>query len=102
MTTANSPNNDLSPWAPGQSGNPSGRPRGTRNLASYVLETTDVGKELVNALVSIAKGVVPNVPVPEAPGPGGTSRCGQPTRQGVLQVTEGYRNTGHALYISII
>ena len=63
MTTANSPNNDLSPWAPGQSGNPSDRPRGTRNLAGYVLEATDVGKEIVNALVSIARGVVPNVPV---------------------------------------
>ena len=50
MTTANSPNNNLSPWAPGQSGNPSGRPRGTRDHAGYVLETTDVGKELVNAL----------------------------------------------------
>ena len=63
MTTANNPSNNLSPWAPGQSGNPSGRPRGIRDLAGYVLETTDVGKELVNALVSIARGVVPNVPV---------------------------------------
>ena len=33
MTTTNSPNNNLSPWKPGQSGNPSGRPRGTRDLA---------------------------------------------------------------------
>jgi len=63
MTTANNPNNNLSPWQPGQSGNPSGRPRGTRDLASYVLETTDGGKELVDALVSIARGVMPNVPV---------------------------------------
>ena len=50
MTTANNPNNNLSPWQPGQSGNPSGRPRGTRDLAGYVLETTDGGKELVDAL----------------------------------------------------
>ena len=63
MTTANSPENNLSPWKPGQSGNPSGRPRGTRDLAGYVLETTDGGKELVDALVSIARGVMPNVAV---------------------------------------
>ena len=65
MTTANNPNNNLSPWQPGQSGNPSGRPKGTRDLAGYVLETTDGGKELVDALVSIAKGVMPNVAVQE-------------------------------------
>ena len=63
MTTVNNPNNNLSPRKPGQSGNPSGRPRGTRDLAGYVLETTDGGKELVDALVSIARGVMPNVAV---------------------------------------
>ena len=63
MATANNPNNNLSPWKPGQSGNPSGRPRGTRDLAGYVLETTDGGKELVDALVSIARGAVPNLAV---------------------------------------
>jgi hypothetical protein len=57
MTTAN----NLSPWQPGQSGNPSGRPKGTRDLAGYVLETTDGGKELVDALVSLARGAMPNV-----------------------------------------
>ena len=61
MTTANNKNINLSPWKPGQSGNPSGRPKGTRDLAGYVLETTDGGKELVDALVSIARGVMPNV-----------------------------------------
>jgi len=61
MTTANNPNNNLSPWKPGQSGNPSGRPKGTRDLAGYVLETTDGGKELVDALVAIARGVMPKV-----------------------------------------
>ena len=65
MTTANNQSNNLSPWQPGQSGNPSGRPKGTRDLAGYVLETTDGGKELVDALVSIAKGVMPNVAVQE-------------------------------------
>ena len=63
MTTANNSNNNLSPWKPGQSGNPSGRPRGTRDLAGYVLETTDAGKELIDSLVSIARGVMPSVPV---------------------------------------
>ena len=63
ITTANNPENNLSPWQPGQSGNPSGRPKGARDLAGYVLETTDGGKELVDALVSIARGVMPNVAV---------------------------------------
>ena len=65
MTTANNATNNLSPWQPGQSGNPSGRPKGTRDLAGYVLETTDGGKELVDALVSIARGIMPNVAVQE-------------------------------------
>ena len=69
MTTANNPENNLSPWQPGQSGNPSGRPRGTRDLAGYVLETTDGGKELVDALVSIARAVMPNVAVQEGSRP---------------------------------
>ena len=70
MTTANNSNNNLSPpRQPGQSGNPSGRPRGTRDLAGYVLETTDGGKELVDALMSIARGVMPNVPVQEGSRP---------------------------------
>jgi len=69
MTTANNPNNNLSPWKPGQSGNPSGRPKGTRDLAGYVLETTDGGKELVDALVSIVRGVTPNVLMQEGSRP---------------------------------
>jgi len=69
MTTANNQINNLSPWKPGQSGNPSGRPKGTRDLAGYVLETTDGGKELVDALVSIARGVMPNVAVQEGSRP---------------------------------
>ena len=69
MTTANIPNNNLSPWKPGQSGNPSGRPKGTRDLAGYVLETTDGGKELVDALICIARGVMPNVAAQESSRP---------------------------------
>ena len=68
-TTANNQENNLSPWQPGQSGNPSGRPRGTRDLAGYVLETTDGGKELVDALLSLARGIVPNVAVQEGSRP---------------------------------
>ncbi len=69
MTTANNPNNNLSPWKPGQSGNTSGRPKGTRDLAGYVLETTDGGKELVDALVAIARGIMPNVAAQEGSRP---------------------------------
>ena len=58
MTTANNANNNLSPWQPGQSGNPSGRPKGTRDLAGYVLEATGGGKELVDALICIARGAL--------------------------------------------
>ena len=68
MTTANNQTNNLSPWQPGQSGNPSGRPKGTRDLAGYVLETTDAGRELIDALVSIARGVMPSVAVQEGSG----------------------------------
>ena len=69
MTTANNQGNNLSLWKPGQSGNPSGRPKGTRDLAGYVVETTDGGKELVDALMSIARGVMPNVPAQEGSRP---------------------------------
>ena len=69
MTTANNADYNLSPWKPGQSGNPSGRPRGTRDLAGYVLESAGGGRELVNALLSIARGVMPNVPVQEGSRP---------------------------------
>ena len=80
MTTTNNPNNNLSPWKSGQSGNPSGRPKGTRDLAGYVLETTDGGKELVDALVCIARGVMPTVTVQEGSRPRKDQQgCGQPT-----------------------
>jgi len=74
MTTANNPDNNLSPSKPGQSGNPSGRPRGTRDLAGYVLETTDGGKELVDALVSIARASCLTYRYRKAPGHVRTSR----------------------------
>ena len=46
MTTAN-------PWKPRQFGNPSGRPKSTCDLSGFVVETTDDGKELIDALVFI-------------------------------------------------
>ena len=76
MTIANNTNNNLSPWRPGQSGNPSGRPKGTRDLAGYVLETTDGGRDLVDALLCIARGVMPNVVAQE----GSRPRKGQQVR----------------------
>ena len=69
MTNANNTENNLSPWQPGQSGNPSGRPKGTKDLAGYVLETTDGGTELVDALVSIARGTMPDVATQEGSRP---------------------------------
>ena len=69
MTTANNQENNLSSSQPGQSGNPSGRPKGTRDLAGYVLEITDGGKELVDALICIARGVMPNVAAQESSRP---------------------------------
>jgi hypothetical protein len=59
----------MTPCKPGQSGNSSGRPKGTSDLTGYVLDTIDGGKELVAALVSIPKGVMPNVAVQEGSRP---------------------------------
>jgi|GEM_PF-3282706 integrase len=50
MTTANNPNNNLSPWQPGQSGNPSGRPRGTRDLASLMIAQGVQSREVMEQL----------------------------------------------------
>ena len=76
MTIANNTNNNLSPWRTGQSGNPSGRPKGTRDLAGFMLETTDGGRDLVDALLCIARGVMPNVVAQE----GSRPRKGQQVR----------------------
>jgi hypothetical protein len=101
MTTANNSENNLSPWQPGQSGNPSGGPKGTRDLAGYVLETTDGGKELVDALVSIARGVMPNVLEQEGSRPLRTSRPAKGHRDSLRpwlrQVTTATRHSPQCL-----
>jgi hypothetical protein len=45
-------------WAPGQSGNPAGRPKGSRNRASLLLEhlIEGEGEAVVQALLAAAKG----------------------------------------------
>ena len=42
MTTANNPNNNLSPWQPGQSGHPGGKPKAleTYALARFIGDKT--------------------------------------------------------------
>ena len=73
VTTAN----NLSPWKPEQSGNPSGRPGGTHDLVRYVVETAEGGKGLVDALAFIAKGVsYPTYRCRKALGQGRASRRG--------------------------
>lgn len=55
--------NDITPWQPGQSGNPAGKPKGTRNRSTIVrrwleakgkLEGLNVADELVLALIEKA------------------------------------------------
>ena len=41
------------PFAPGVSGNPGGRPK---SLASYIRETTDGGREMVDLMVQVMRG----------------------------------------------
>ena len=54
----NSNSNLLPPYKKGQSGNPSGKPKGTRDLAKKILEKTKNGEELVEKLLSLARGEV--------------------------------------------
>ena len=65
MTTTNNANNNLSLWQPSQSG----RPKGTRDVAGYMLETTGDGRELIDSLISIARSVMPNVAAQDRPRP---------------------------------
>jgi hypothetical protein len=50
--------NLLPPYKKGQSGNPSGKPKGTRDLAKKIIEKTKDGEELVEKLLSLARGEV--------------------------------------------
>ena len=42
-----------------------GRPKGTGDLAGYVLESTGGGRKLIDSLLSLARGILPNVAVQE-------------------------------------
>ena len=52
----NSPTRGLTPWKPGQSGNPAGRPKGGKGLAAYIRESTVDGFEIVDFLIGVMKG----------------------------------------------
>jgi hypothetical protein len=49
------------PWKKGQSGNVLGRPKGCLGLARYVSSVTGGGKALVDFLVLVAEGKVPEL-----------------------------------------
>ena len=43
-------------FKPGESGNPGGRPKGTKSIRNLILESTKDGKELVTLMLSCARG----------------------------------------------
>jgi hypothetical protein len=58
MTTDNTGPKQLTPWQPGQSGNPSGRPKGSRNRTTLAAEALLDGEaeELTRKAIELAKG----------------------------------------------
>jgi len=43
-------------WKPGQSGNPSGRPKGVASIREYILSRTKNGEELAEMMLEVARG----------------------------------------------
>ena len=80
MTTADNRGNNLSPGSQASLVILVVGPKGTRDIAGYVHEATDGSKELVDALLCIARGVIPNVPVQEysRPRKGPAGETGRP------------------------
>src|SRR4029077_7685570 len=61
MTTDNTAPKQLTPWHPGQSGNPSGRPKGSRNRTTLAAEALLDGEaeQLTRKAIELAKGERP-------------------------------------------
>jgi Family of unknown function (DUF5681) len=57
MPTDNTAPKHLTPWRPGQSGNPSGRPKGARNKITLVVEALldDEAETITRKAIEVAK-----------------------------------------------
>jgi hypothetical protein len=56
ITHSITPEMEVRKWKPGESGNPTGRPKGGIGLASYIREHTLDGRELADFLLGVMRG----------------------------------------------